>query len=390
MSRFFTGDPTPPRRHRLARSILLRAVRDTLRLSLAVLVVGFLGTDRAAAKELSLFDDDEPPSHYFSPTAAEDAEESRELFDPSPWRGVGLPDMALRGLPADLLPVFSSESAAANPLPKLFDRRTTILTTGVLVAITAWAALGVQKDDYNPWHFTREKFFGKDTYAGGADKCSHFVLSAFLGRELGWAYEQFGKTPEQAYGLSLGVTVLSGVIQEVGDAFTPYGYSWEDIVADTLGGVTGVALSYYHLNDLIGLRFGFVPELVPPDPCCVESLGENYSKEVYSGDLKIAGLAKRMHFNPGIARFLLLSATYGTKAYGTDPKRPDRQRNVGMDIGLNLPEIMTAVGVPQNTWWGAALYKALNLFRIPFTAFGVRYDMNHKKWHGPDTGQGFD
>ena len=53
----------------------------------------------------------------------------------------------------------------------------------MLVAITTWAALGVQKDDYNAWHFTREKFFGKDTYAGGADKCSHFILSAFLGRE---------------------------------------------------------------------------------------------------------------------------------------------------------------------------------------------------------------
>ena len=129
---------------------------------------------------------------------------------------------------------------------------------------------------------------------------------------------------------------------------------------------------------------------VPIDPCCVDSLGENYSREIYSGDLKIAGLAKRMHFNPGIARFLLVSATYSTRAYGTEPKRPDRQRNVGMDIGLNLPEILCAVGVPQDTWWGTALYKALNVFRIPFTAFGIRYDMNHKKWHGPDTGQGFD
>src|SRR5262249_34521799 len=314
------------------RSLSLRAALGALLLVVPI---------RLTATELSLYDPDERPAHYFSPTAAADAEASKEseLFDPSPWPGVGLPEVTLRGLPPGLMPVFSDESPSPHaPAPRLFDKPTTILTTGVLVAITAWAGLGGQKDDYNPWHFTREKFFGKDTYAGGADKCSHFILSAALGRELGWAYEQFGKTPEQAYGLSLGVTVLSGVIQEVGDAFTPYGYSWEDVVADTLGGVTGVALSYYHLNDLIGLRFGFVPEDVPPDPCCVDSLGENYSKEVYSGDLKIAGLAKRMHFNPGIARFLLLSATYGTKAYGTDPARPDRQRNVGVDIGLNLPE----------------------------------------------------
>jgi len=343
----------------------------------------------ADATELSLFSPDESPGRYFATAAAGGPEAPPALFSASPWPSVGLTAVTLRGLPAELLPEFAAETAGA-PAPKLFTTSTTLVTTGVLVAMTAWAALGVQKDDYNPFFVMHEKFFGKDTYAGGADKCSHFILSAFLARELGWVYEKQGHTREQSYALSLGVTLLAGVIQEIGDGFTPYGYAWEDIVADTLGGVTGAALSYYNLNDLIGLRFGFIPNEVPEDPCCVDSLGENYSQEIYSGDLKIAGLAKRMHFNPGPARFLLLSATYSTKAYGTDPTRPDRQRNVGVDIGLNLPEIMTAVGVPENTWWGAVLYKALNLFRIPFTAFGVRYDMNHKKWHGPDTGQKFD
>jgi hypothetical protein len=373
----------------LGRSILVRAILGALLLCGAS---GVPGGDRAAARELSLFERENRPAHYFSSTAAEDAEASRDLLATSPWPPPALPEVSLRGLPIALLPEFAAESPESSKTyaPKLFTTSTTLVTTGVLVAITAWAALGVQKDDYTPFKFTNERFFGKDTYAGGADKCSHFILSAFLARELGWVYEKQNHSPEQSYALSLGVTVVSGVLQELGDAFTPYGWAWEDIVADTLGGVTGAALSYYQLNDLIGLRFGFVPNEVPPDPCCVESLGANYSKEIYSGDLKIAGLAKRMHFNPGPARFLLLSATYSTRAYGFDPARPDRQRNVGVDIGLNLPEIMTAVGVPENTWWGTVLYKALNLFRIPFTAFGVRYDLNHKKWHGPDTGQKFD
>lgn len=289
------------------------------------------------------------------------------------------------------MPPFASETAGVPaPAPKLFTKGTTWLTAGVLVAMSAWAALGVEKDEFTPWMYRDEKFFGKDTYAGGADKCSHFILSAFLTRELGWAYEKMGHPKNQSLALSLGVTIAAGFIQEIGDAFTPYGYAWEDIVADVMGGAAGAALSYYDLNDLIGLRFGLIPNEVPPNPCCVESLGANYSTEIYSGDLKIAGLAKRMHFNPGPARFLLLSATYCTKAYGYDPARSDRQRNVGIDVGLNLPEILMALKVPETTWWGTVLYKALNLFRIPFTSFGVRYDMNHKKWHGPDTGQGFD
>jgi hypothetical protein len=340
------------------------AVRRAAAALLLALVAG-----TAVATEFSLFPDDVPPSHYFGGAS------DRGMF------------------PGGLtVPSFSSAAAAAGPSdhPSLFTKATTWTTAGVLSAITAWAALGVQKDDYNPFKFTREKFFGRDTYAGGADKCSHFVLSAALARELGWAYEQEGQPRDRALLLSLGVTVVSGVIQEVGDAFTPYGYSWEDVVADTVGGVAGAALSYYELNDLIGIRFGFVRDGVPPDPCCKDSLGENYSQEVYSGDLKLAGLARRMHFRPGPARFFLLSATYSTRAYGTVPVRPDRQRNVGVDVGLNLPEILSAVGVPETTWWGTFLYKALNVFRIPFTSFGVRYDMNHRKWHGPDTGQKFD
>lgn len=364
-----------------------------MRAAPASLLLGFLiclaGSPRiAAATELSLFPPASDAAHFFSGTASDASPPSPRLFRSSPWRLGPAPD--LRDLPEELAGASDAPAGPGPaPAPKLFTRGTTFVTAGVLVAMTAWAALGVEKDDYNAFFVQREKFFGKDTYAGGADKCSHFILSAFLARELTWVYEKQGHSRDQSLALSLGVTILSGVIQEVGDGFTPYGYAWEDIVADTLGGITGAALTRYELNDLIGLRFGFVPNDVPDDPCCAESLGDNYAKEVYSGDLKLAGLAKRMHFNPGPARFLMLSATYSTKGYGFDPARPDRQRNVGIDVGLNMPEILSAVGVPENTWWGVILYKGLNLLRVPFTAVGIRYDLNHKKWHGPDTGNGF-
>jgi len=356
-----------------------------LRAALAGLFL--VGASRVSAAELSLFPPAADTAHFFSPAISSTgpaAPESLRLFRSSPWR-LG-PAPSLRDLSEEL---GSGAGSPSGPAPKLFTRETSLVTTGVLIAMTAWAALGVEKDNYNPFFIQKEHFFGKDTYAGGADKCSHFILSAFLARELTWIYEKQGHPRDQSLTLSLGVTILTGFIQEIGDGFTPYGYSWEDIVADTLGGVAGAALTRYELNDLIGLRFGFVPNEVPDNPCCLESLGDNYSKEIYSGDLKLAGLAKRWNFNPGPARFLLVSATYSTRAYGFEPARPERQRNVGFDVGLNVPEILSAVGVPETTWWGAILYKALNLFRIPFTSFGIRYDLNHKKWHGPDTGQGF-
>ena len=49
--------------------------------------------------------------------------------------------------------------------------------------------------------------------------------------------------------------------------------------------------------------------------------------------------------------------------------------------------------------WGAASASRLEArlvavfaryFRIPWTAFGWRYDLNSRKWRGPDTGDVFD
>ena len=54
------------------------------------------------------------------------------------------------------------------------------------------------------------------------------------------------------------------------------------------------------------------------------------------------------------------------------------------------PEVLAAARVPEDRWWGRALYFFFNFFRIPYTQIGVRYDLNHHKWHGPDAGSSYD
>ena len=120
----------------------------------------------------------------------------------------------------------------------------------------------------------------------------------------------------------------------------------------------------------------------------VSAFGKDYSREIYTGDLKISGLAKRMHFNPGPARFLYLSATYGSKGYPYGA--PDiRERQIGIEIGLHITEIMRAVGIPEDKWYTKPFYVVLDLIRIPYTAIGMYFDINHKKWHGPSIGDSF-
>ena len=62
---------------------------------------------------------------------------------------------------------------------------------------------------------------------------------------------------------------------------------------------------------------------------------------------------------------------------------------MGFEIGLNLKVILEDLGVGRKTWWGYTLHLVFDNLRVPFTSVGVRYDLNHSKWIGPDNGNGY-
>jgi hypothetical protein len=359
-----------------------------LRLAALLLAAPLAGPRHVAAQDFRLFSARLPASHFFFDGKDETGFRIVDSAHSGPWIaedrfslrvGVGSPGAPQERFPR---PPFSRPEA-----PRLVTPPAGLVTGGVLVLASIESMSAGWNHGFNGFHFHREHFFGPDTYAGGADKCSHFIISASLARELALLYDQLGHTPRESTALAFGVTALSGLILEAGDSFSPYGFSSEDLAADVLGTATGLYLTRKGLNDLIGLRVGKVPGIDESES--TENLGVGYSNEIYSADLKLAGLASRLHIQPGVARFLLASITYNTKGYGHVPPLPYRTRNVGLELGVNFPEILSAVGVPETTWWGSLLYKALNFFRVPFTSFGFRYDINHGKWLGPDTGNKF-
>ncbi len=252
------------------------------------------------------------------------------------------------------------------------------------VAIVGSAYNAFQEDPRFPFHVTKEGWFGAGTYAGGADKVSHFVSYYGVTRLMYEADLALGAPPERALLIASGTSFLAGVATELGDGTNKYGFSWEDLAMDAAGAAAGYAVLRLGIQDLVGFRFGLVPA---PDPER-GGLGKDYSVEIYTADLKIAGLGERLHFRPGPARFLLVSATYGAKGYPYAPAEL-RQRQVGIELGINFREVLRALGVPRQRWYGVVLYTLFDILRIPYTAWGFRYDLNGKKWYGPDTGEQF-
>jgi len=261
-----------------------------------------------------------------------------------------------------------------------------LLSVGV---IAGSAANSFTEAGHTDFHFTQEGFFGEHTYAGGADKASHFVDYAILSKELGKAYTLLGYDRTTSILLGFGVATATGLMTEIGDGTTFFGFSYEDLLMDTLGAGTAAVVAATRTEDLFGFRRGF---LLPPSgraTCCqVPGKGDDWSNSIQTADLKLAGVARRLGIPSGPFRYLLLSATYGTKGYPSGAPEL-RERQVGIEIGLNFEQILDDLRVTRRTWWGYALHVVFDNVRVPFTAVGYRFDLNHHRWRGPNNGNTF-
>jgi hypothetical protein len=290
--------------------------------------------------------------------------------------------------PRTLNPSLRRPAVPAEPGPEI-KRKPPSRLLAALIAATALAGAAANsftESPHVPFHVTHEGYFGEDTYVGGADKASHFVDYAIISKELAFLYEKVGWERDQSIWMGLGVSLLAGLTAEFGDGTSQYGFSFEDLAMDTFGAGSAALIAALRANDLVGFRRGFLLPLSGTDTCCqVEGLGRDYSNEIYTADLKLAGLANRLRLKVGPLRYLLFSVTYATKGYPTGA--PDsRERQVGFEIGLNLEEILNGFGLGRNTWWGYGLHFVLDNVRLPFTSVGFRYDLNSNQWRGPDNG----
>ena len=110
--------------------------------------------------------------------------------------------------------------------------------------------------------FPDEGWFDRETDEGGADKLGHFYTAYLFSHLFAGLYERWDFDKDQAirWGAlsSLGVT---GLI-EVGDAFSDYGFSYQDMVFNTLGAAAGYLLwSFPELSRKIDLRVEYNPFL---------------------------------------------------------------------------------------------------------------------------------
>ena len=246
----------------------------------------------------------------------------------------------------------------------------TLISITAVGGVMANSLIGYDKN--HSFQIHHEGWFGADTTNGGADKASHLTDYFVVASLFGDIYRMLGYSENAAALWGFGLAVATGFANEVSDGFTRHGFSPEDLAMDAAGAATASAISVSHTKDLFGMRTSHLPS-------------DTYTHDVYSADFKLSGLGQRLGVNLGPLRWLLFSVTYGSKGYRVKPPI-EEQRQIGLEIGLNLQAILFDVGVSRSTWWGYGLHLIADNVRFPFTAVGMRYDLNHGKWHGPNTG----
>ena len=293
------------------------------------------------------------------------------------WRAVGQAEV---GSPDESKvvspdPVETPPADTQSTKPHLSLVWPVLISMGVLVN----QALGSFGDHpTGGFHATEEGWFGENTYLGGADKAAHFVKFEILARQLAVIYQYFGFSRRHAVIGGFAASWLTGLVNELGDATNEYGFSYEDLLMDTLGAGTAVLTNATDTRDLLGFRVG--PLFVDAPPKEMEGIGHDFTHDIYTADLKLGGVARRLGLPLWPMRFLLLSGTYGVWGYpyGAVDKR---ERLIGMELGLNFAEVLYALNVQEDTWWGILAHTLFDNFRVPYTQAGFRYDLNHGGWY---------
>ncbi|MFE8070451.1 DUF2279 domain-containing protein [Marinobacteraceae bacterium S3BR75-40.1] len=227
--------------------------------------------------------------------------------------------------------------------------------TGV---ITAW---GLAQWDYFDASFNTasEGWFGRDTKYGGADKLGHIYTTYVTAQGLSRLFEYWCFSREDAArGGALSSLAMLGYM-ELGDGFSEFGFSHEDLVANALGGL----VSYWlyrspQWSDRVDLRWEFDVNPFAGD------VTTDYENSKYLAALKFSGF-DALRTTP--LRYFEVHLGYFTRGYDDGSRAPER--NLYAAIGLNLTDLLR-----QHDFHAASLL--FKYYQPPGTYWAEEHDLN--------------
>ncbi len=224
-----------------------------------------------------------------------------------------------------------------------------------------------------------EGWFGQDTYAGGADKIGHFYADFVLVRAINQIYLRHGYGEDAAILRSFLASSVIRSVMEVADGYTTFKYSPEDLIANLAGALSSaLLLKYPAIDDTFGFSWTYLPSKEKLDgKVDWPSIDNDYNGSIYHFDTKLRGLRRLVGINSlESLDHYNLSLSYMTRGY--DRQRDLKQRILGLNVGLNLSEMLTGDGSRDSDIGFCAA--VLKYFKVPFSFGGLTYDLDHHRY----------
>lgn len=217
----------------------------------------------------------------------------------------------------------------------LHDKKQNVINTN-LVGIGVVTAWGIVNWDYftNSPKSGSEDWFQNDTKSGGADKLGHLYTTYVATHGLSALYESwcFNRDDAALYGALSSMAIMG--YMEVGDSFSDFGFSNEDMLANGIGSLLGY---YLYVNpDLankvdIRWEYGFHPNQ--------NDLVTDYENIKYLVALKLNGFE---YFQDNFLKHIELQLGYYSR--GFDEPIATKERNLFFAVGLNLTDLFRRQG----------------------------------------------
>lgn len=229
-----------------------------------------------------------------------------------------------------------------------------VIATDLAVAafIVGW---GYANWDYGQehWHARDEGWFGQSTDEGGADKGGHFYATYALGRGLTGLFRHYGYDHDKAVLAGVGSSLGAMMLMELGDGYSPYGYSEEDAAMNLLGaGAAWLLATQPSLDRKLALRGEYhVNRHEAAD------FFTDYERWRYYLVLKLEGFEAM----PEPLRWIELHSGYFARGYADDVAG-NEQRTTFVGLGFNFSKLAKRAG-----WKRTGVF--LDYFQVPHTAW---------------------
>ena len=228
-------------------------------------------------------------------------------------------------------------------VPNMKLRNAAIIGGGAVV-LGAYGMTSWWKDGFNSdFRARREYDFGRNAIHAGVDKLGHVYSTYLATRLLEPFFGMVGNAPADSRRLAAWTAWGAMGAMEVIDGFSKnYSFSYEDVVANTIGALVGYAAATYPaFDDLVDLRLSYRPSpLSEWDP-----LGD-YPGQRFHLVIKAEGV-------PGVRevpllKYLELNLAYRVQGIDTPDEWAlhdfaQRRRRPQVGVSLNLAKIMSDV-----------------------------------------------